>query len=106
MLGGEQNWAGLLVAFPGCEDAARGLWPATMGVKVNDAVVFDVEIPDVAGGVTHIRRILYRDQFGRAGAQRQVELALIDRAGALVPVGMEGEQGPIIIVDETGVDLS
>src|SRR5207253_5263305 len=33
------------------------------------------------------------------------KLALIDRAGALVPIGMEREQNLIIVVDEARVDL-
>src|SRR5207249_4112421 len=93
-------------ACPRCQDAARRLGSAADVDKVHDAVVFtDVEIPDVAGRVTAIRGILYGEQFGRAGAQWQVKLALIDRAGALVPISMEREQRPIIVVDETWIDL-
>src|SRR5215510_7685185 len=101
MLGREQNWTCLLVACPSCEDAAGRLGPATVIDKVHDAVVCtNVEVPGVAGRVAAIRGILYREQLGHAGAHWQVKLALIDRAGALVPISMEGEQSPIIIVDE------
>ena len=82
-------------------------WPAAVVDQVLDAVVFtDVEIPGVAGRVTaDFRGILHRNQLGRAGAHRQFLHALIGHAGALVPVSMEGEQSPIVIVDETRVDF-
>ena len=74
--------------------------------KVHDPVVFtDVEIPGVAGRVTAICGILHREQLGHAGAHWQVKLALIDRAGALVPIGMKRKQNPIVIVDEARVDF-
>src|SRR5579862_4610938 len=102
MIGREQNWACLFVACPSCEDAARWLGPAPDVDKVHDAVIFtNVEVPGIAGRVTAIRGILYGEQFGHAGAHWQVKLALIDRAGALVPICMEGKQCPIIVVDET-----
>src|SRR5580765_1875104 len=106
MLGGEQNWTCVFVACPGCEDAARRLGPTPVVYKVHDAVVLtDVEVPGVTGSVTAICGILYREKLGHAGAHRQVKLALIDRAGRLVPISVEREQNPIVIVDEAGVNL-
>src|SRR5439155_25501312 len=100
------TWPFLFVACLPCEDATRRLARAAVVDKVHVAVVVtNAEIPSVTGRLTAIRRILYRDQLGRAGSHGQVKLALIDRAGALVPISMEGEQNPIIVVDERRINL-
>src|SRR5438132_1031378 len=102
----DKKRAGFLIALPRCDDDARLLGPAAVVDELLDAVVFaDVEVPGVAGGVTDIRGILHRDQLGRAVAQRQFLLALVLYIGAGVPVSMEGEQKPIVIVDETRIDF-
>src|SRR5207245_9841193 len=62
-------------------------------------------VPGVSVVVIDIRGILHRDQLGRAVAQRQFLLALVLYIGAGVPVSMEGEQKPIVIVDETRIDF-
>ena len=74
-----------------------------MVVKVNDPVVFaDVEVPGVAGRVAPVRGILHRNQFGSAATLGQVKHALMNHSGAGIPVGVKGEQNPVIIVDEPG----
>ncbi len=72
-----------------------------------DALLFaDIEIPGIAWRVTAgFRGILHRDQFGRAGANRQFLHTLIGHGGTGVPIGMEREQKPVIIVDESGFDF-
>ena len=74
--------------------------------RLNAVIFTDVKIPSVAGRVTAgFRGILHRDQRGRAGADRKSLRSFIGDSGAGVPACMEREQKPIIIVDESGLDL-
>src|SRR6185369_8255979 len=68
-------------------------------------VFADVEIPCVAGRVTAVRWILHGDQLGRAVALWQWFHTLITGGGAFVPVSMEWEQQPVVIVDERRIDF-
>src|SRR5215467_9949555 len=102
----DEERTSLLVALPRRGDDARLLRPAAVVDHLLDAVVFaDVEVPGVAGRVTAFRRILYRDQLGRAVAQRQGLDAFVLYIGAGVPVNMQSEHQPILVVDETRIDF-
>ena len=72
-----------------------------------NAVVFpDVEIPGVAGRVTaSFGRILHLDQPSRPGADRQFLHAFVSHRRTGIPIGMEREQKPIIIVYESWFDF-
>src|SRR5882762_7417993 len=102
----DKERSSFLVALPRCDDGAWLLRPAAVVDELLDAVIFaDVEVPGIAGRVTAVRGILHRHQLSRAVANGQLFHALIGHRGAPVPVSMEGEQKPIVIVDESGIDF-
>src|SRR5262249_33251287 len=106
MLRRKKERAGLLVALPTRADELRLGLPTTMVDEFLDPIVRpDVEVPGVPRRVATGRRILDRYQLRRALPRRQFLRALVlhIRAGR-VPVGMEGEDDPIVVVDEGRLD--
>src|SRR5205814_8123939 len=97
----------LFVACPVYSDEARLLGAAAVVNHLLNAVVSaDIEIPGIARRITSsLLRIFHRHQPGRADANRHFVHSLIGHGGASVPIAMEGEQKPVIIVDESRLDF-
>src|SRR5215813_4803675 len=72
---------------------------------LNAIILADVQIPSVARRIAAIRGIFYRHQLGCAASCWQIKHSLIDDSRSFVPICMEWEQGPIVIVDEGGINL-
>src|SRR5579871_2377732 len=98
----DQQRPSFLVASPRCHDEGRFLVPAAMVDEVLDTLIStDVEIPGIPGSVAaSLRRVLDDDLLGGTATHRQFLHALIGDRGAGVPIRMQWEQKPVIIVDE------
>src|SRR5712664_767668 len=98
----EEQRASLLVARPSGCDVARWFGSATMINELLDSPIRpDVKIPSVSRRVaTNLRRIFHRHELRRTLSQRQFLVVLLLHVSADVPVNMEWEDHPIIVVDE------
>ena len=102
MVGREQQTTGLLIARPcGC-DVAWLFGSAPMIDEFLDSTVRpDVEVPCVSRRIAaNLRWILHRHELGGALSNRQFLVVLHFHIRASVPVNMEREERPIIVVDE------
>src|SRR5713226_4685879 len=98
----EEQRASLLVACPGGCDVSRWFGYAAMINELYDSPIRpDVKIPSVSRRVaTNLRRIFHRDKLRRTLSDRQFLVVLLHYVRASVPVKMEREDRPIIVVDE------
>src|SRR5580704_1812405 len=102
----DQERAGLLVARPCRSDDTRLFGSAAAVDKFLHSIVgADKEFPRIAGRVADIRGIFHYDPLGGTLPQWQFVLARIFDVRAAVPDNMEGEDQPILIVDESWIDF-
>src|SRR6266403_1672775 len=103
----EEQRASLLVARPGGCDVARWFGSAAMIDELHASPIRpDVKIPSVSRRVaTNLRRIFHRDKLRRTLSNRQFLLVLDRHIGAGVPVRVEREDEPIIVVHESGLNF-
>src|SRR5882762_11276423 len=98
----EKQRASLLVARPcGCY-VARLFGSATMINELHDSTIRpDVKIPGVSRRVAaNLHRVFHRHKLRRTLSERQYLVVLLLHIRARVPVNMERENRPIIVVDE------
>src|SRR6202051_4394490 len=107
MLRREEQRASLLVARPGgCEVAGWFGSAAMIDEWPPRPIRHDINTPSVSRRVaTNLRRIFHRDKFRRTLSDRQFLLVLLHYVRASVPVNMEREERPIIVVDESRLDF-
>src|SRR5271169_2693413 len=103
----EKQRASLLVARPGGCDVARWFGSAAMIDELhNSSILPHIKIPCIAWRIAaNFGRIFHRNQFRRAISNRQFLVFFNGYIGAAVPVGMEREEKPIVIVDEARLNL-
>src|SRR4051812_37885188 len=106
MLRREQDRSCFFVSRPSCDDETRLRGPAAMISKLLDAVVFaDVKVPSIARCVPGVVWIFHGNQFGGSTSNWKLLHSLISHRRACVPLGMEGKQKPIVVVDETWINF-
>src|ERR1700723_824073 len=103
----KEQRAGFLVARPGGCEVARWFGSAAMIDELPPPPIPpDVKIPCVSRRVaTNLRRVFHRDKLRRTLSDRQFLLVLFHYVRASVPVNMEREDRPIIVVDESRLDF-
>src|SRR5215470_2227506 len=103
MFGGDQERTSFLVARPSCFDFTRLFGSAAMIEEFFDSVVrSDPKLPRISWRVAaNLRRIFHRDERRRTWPKWQFLFFLDGHNGAGVPVSMERENKPIIVVDES-----
>src|SRR5579859_6924994 len=96
----------LLVAFPCHVNQARLCGPAMMENHFLDSIVgSNIDFPGIARGVTNIGGIFHHHMVGGTLSSWHFLHAFIFHAGAGVPKYVEWEDQPVLIVDETWIDL-
>src|SRR5260370_3090531 len=103
----EEQRASLLVASPGGCDVARWFGSAAMIDELHDSPIRpDVKIPSVSRRVaTNLCRIFRRDKLRRTLSDRQFFVVLLHSVRASVPVNMQRQDHPLLVVHETTLNL-
>src|SRR5215469_837496 len=102
MLGRDQQRPRFFVSRPSSCDVTRFFGSApVIDEGYNAPLGADVKIPRVSRRISaDLLRIFHRHELRRTLSERQWLLVLLRHIGAVVPIGMKGEDEPIIVIDE------